>query len=253
MAIAVTYLGGIATKIGQATSITFSGGEASAGDWLIVASAGDQLTPTPRFDDDSESTTYEMNKDVEVDNVGEVACGLYSIKLPVDIAAGDRVLMTQADVGDARAFLVYKVTGIADTPLDKTANNTGSGANATVGPTATLSQADEICFAVTGVEDEVDDPHGSWTTGAAYISGNEQFEATNGGGDSGNIQVHAVAKIVSATTAQNGADNGHDSTDWAACIATYKAPAVGGWAGEFCGVAVAEFDGVTPAEIDGVS
>ena len=25
-----------------------------------------------------------------------------------------------------------------------------------------------------------------------------------------------------------------------------------GWAGEFCGVAVAEFDGVTPAEIDGV-
>ncbi len=26
----------------------------------------------------------------------------------------------------------------------------------------------------------------------------------------------------------------------------------GGWAGEYCGVAVAEFDGVTPAEIDGV-
>ena len=246
MAIAVTSLG---TNNNKSTGVTFfyvDGLVASAGDWIIVVYAGDNNPTTYRFTDDSESTDYNFTKDVVVDNSGNACCIIGSLKLLVDTAASDGIVFHHSSNG-ACAITVYKVTGISDTPLDKTSSGTGSGTDANTGASGVLSQADEIVFAASAVEDEVDDPHGTWSG----VTGNEQFDATNGGGDASNQQAHSVAQIVSATTSLTGIDAGHHSINWAAAIATYKM-ATAGWPHKFLGVAnasIGKINGVAIADI----
>ena len=179
--------------------------------------AGGAITNTVRK---YSSLAYSLVADVTATNATHAVASIWSVRI-LETGTDFQIIVT--NTATAKAVTVYKASGIATTtPFDKSATNTGTGTSATVGPTATLSQADELIICATAVEDEIDDAHGSWTTGATYCSGNEQFDATNGGGDSSNIQVHSVAEVVTATTAQNAADGVHDSSSWAAAIATYK-------------------------------
>ena len=166
-------------------------------------------------------------------NSGQVSirmCGLYVLAGGADTR--DLTVNWDArDVPVASAESVYKVTGLAhtswisgfDTPeLDKTSTATGSSTTPSSGATATLTQADELIIGCIGVEDEIDDMGGTWTTGAGYVSGNEQQTGTNGAGDASNITIYSAAEIVSATTAQTAAMTGIDDTDWAAGVITLK-------------------------------
>lgn len=103
-------------------------------------------------------------------------------------------------------------------PLDKSSTATGTNAPYNTGSTGTLSQANEIGIAVIGIEEQTDNL-GSWTTGASYISGNEQSAGATSGGAKGN-SIATAAEILSATTAQEG-DMNASSPDWAALIVTF--------------------------------
>ena len=225
MAIAVTSLGTGTDKTGSTFNVPVSG--ISAGDVLIVVAACDagidiSTTKFEYFYDGSNSEFFDAI-DVEIVNLDNVVTAIVRLHA-VNASSGSPYVRWRKTVSTAGAMAIYKVTGLADNPFDKSNSGTGSGTDANTGATGVLSQADEIVFAASGVEDELDDPHGTWSG----VTGNEQFAATNGGGDSSNIQVHSVAEIVAATTSKTGIDAGHDSTDWAACIATYKeAAAVG--------------------------
>ena len=202
----MSYIGESASYGGTIRALTNDG---------ICIYAGGQITNTVH----AYLMSYSLVADVTATNSGAVITIIWSIAIPL---TATNYSVSIVNTSTAKAMTAYKASGLASSAFDTSATNTGTGTDATAGPTATLSQADELVIGATGVEDEVDDAHGTFTTGATYVSGNEQFDATNGGGDASNVQVHSVAEVVSATTAQNVADTGHNSTGWAAAIATYK-------------------------------
>lgn len=215
----ITSLGTNTDKNGTDPWTAFSSVTLATGDLLVVCMAFD--SPGNGYVQWDGNT---LDSDSGADNSGN--CQVYiNSYYCTSGGTGDIIAYWGINVPDAMAFTAYKISGLTSSPLDKTDNNTGSGTDATVTYTGALTQDDEVCIAVTAVEDEVDDGHGSWTTGAAYIDGNEQFDATDGQGDASNIQVHSVAEIFSTGTSLStltGDDTGHDSNDWAACLATYK-------------------------------
>ncbi len=227
MAIVVTALGTAQAKGGDALTLNVAEGAISIGDTIIACGAKVAYGVTakmnyPRFYYDGVNDEGIDTEDVYAENTDNVGAVLWRAVVSNASSAGAFIRVSSNVNPLVRAFTAYKVTGLATTPLDKTATGTGNSTDANTGTTATLSQADELVIGFSAVNDEIDDPHGTWTTGAGYVSGNEQFAATNGGGDSSNVQAHSVAEIVSATTAQTGIDAGHHSTNWAALIATYK-------------------------------
>lgn len=248
MAIGITARGATANDKSSNT-VSSASFTPTVGNWLIAIVAGD--TAIVGIGPATGNFTVTFAKNVEADNAGNVVTQIWSGKVTAVIGAS--VVRANNGNADAKTLSVYEISGLDDTPFDKSASDTGSSTTPSSGATDTLSQADEIAIGAVGVEDEVDDMSGTWVTGAGNVSGNEQGTGTNGGGDASNVYIESAAEIVAATTAQTAAMTGIDSTNWGACVATYKgAAAPGGWTGEFCGVSVAEFDGVTPAEIDGV-
>ena len=126
------------------------------------------------------------------------------------------------------SFAVYSVSGIlAASALDKIATGIGSaGVTAVTDATAALAQADELIMGLVGLEEEIDHL-GNWTTGASYVSGNEQSVESGGGGAQG-ITLATAAEVVSATTAQIAQMTDIPGADWIAAIATYKGAAAAG-------------------------
>jgi len=215
-AIEVTLLG---TGNDKATLeyIDVSVSDIAVGNFLFCCFAVDSTFDSFKYYYDGTNFEYITTPDIYALNAGNVKCGICRIKA-AHVSSNGAFVRLDGSASEAKAVTFYKVTGLVDYPLDKYNSSIGSGTDASTGTTGTLSQADELVIAATGVEDEIDDPHGTWSG----VTGNEQFNATNGGGDASNIQVHSVAMVVSATTALTGVDAGHDDTDWAACIATYK-------------------------------
>ena len=221
MPIVVTPLGAVQDKSVGAVNLPV--GVLAAGGVLVICLAHDDVSGvTPYWLYDGTNSQSDWSDNVSVTNTSH--CRLHIVSL-VNIIAGtvaSFIRIGAYSAGEAVAFSAYYITGLSAIPFDKSSTGNNSGITASTGATAVLTQADEVAIAATAVEDEVDDAHGSWTTGAGDVSGNEQFAATNGGSDSSNIQCHSVARIVSATAALQGVDGAHDSTSWVAAIATYK-------------------------------
>ena len=201
----------------------------SAGDVMIAVYSGDAAPAALDYQKESggDFFTFATDADVYANNSGQAYVGIFSRVMTVDDEPGFNVRVGTGD-GSAEVMTLYKITGLDSSPLDQTNSNTGSGTDASTNTSGLLSQNDEVVIAASAVEDEIDDSHGTWTSGTGYVSGNEQFNATNGGGDASNMQGHSVAKIVTDGTSQayQGVDAGHDNTDWAACIASYKMASV---------------------------
>lgn len=220
----VTTLGTASDKSETDPWTPFSSITLATGDFLIYFWAGDNdVSETPVVTWNSITVTQDV---YAIQN--DVVTAIYSLYIASG-ATGDVVsdLIDEVEVV-AQAATLYKVTGILDpTPLDLSSTQTGSGTTANSGATSTLTQADELIIGAVGVEDEIDDLNGSWTTGAGYVSGNEQQTGTNGAGDASNISIYSAAKIVSATTAQTAEVTGIDNIDWGAIVVTYKQVAGG--------------------------
>lgn len=210
------------------TSLSTISPTIAVGDYCIVVAVGDTpITAAIVNNAGSGGADLTLVEDVTVDNSGNAAVSIWSAKALAATAAGFATISNSNE--DAKAIAYYKATGLDETsPFDKSATGTGSGTAASAGPTATLSQADELVIGGVAAEDEIDDQTGTWTTGAAQVDGNEQATGTNGAGDASNISIYAAAKVVAATTAMNADVTGMDSIDWAVAIATYKGAAVAG-------------------------
>lgn len=193
----------------------------NAGDTLILCAATDNDFNYARYYYDG-SNYQTFTEDNQVENAGHGFSTIFRISVAEASQVG-AFIRCSTSAGSA-AYTLYTITGLDASPLDAVNNSTGTGTDASTGSTGLLAQDDEVVVAATSVEDEVDDAHGSWTTGTGYVSGNELFDATNGGGDAGNVQCHSVVKIVTDGTSQayQGVDAGHDSSLWAACIVSYK-------------------------------
>lgn len=220
----------------MATALGTAQNKSSADPWTALSSVtlatGDALIVVLAYDAGAGSPAVTWNSislpvDVERLNSGNVRTQIRSL-LNVTGATADIVVDWLITPPVAMTLAAYKESGLETSgALDKTATGTGSGTAASAGPTATLAQPDELIIGGIGVEDEIDDQTGAWTTGAGNVSGNEQATGTNGAGDASNISIYTAAEVVAATTAQTAEVTGMDSIDWAACIATYKFAAAG--------------------------
>ena len=122
-----------------------------------------------------------------------------------------------------QAATAYLVSGNSWTSRDyQSVGNITSGSKQTfTGLSIDVTLGDAICFEWSGTGAMERDVSGS---GVKYFS---------------QVSIPFTNKDFGATIA-------------ARTYSVYETGATLGWAGEFCGVAVAEFDGVVPAEIDGV-
>ncbi len=223
MAIVVTTLGVASDKASTDPWTAFSSVVLSTGDCLFLIVACDVVAPGS-----FKWNGIELDLNANVFSIGNVRTMILSLP-GVTGATSDVVIdWTASQVPVAAAATLYKATNIAFiVPLDTIATAKGTGTAASSGATATLDQDNELIIGAIGVEDEIDDQTGSWTTGASNVSGNEQETGTNGGGDASNISIYSAAEVVAATTAQNADNTGMDSIDWAAAVATYREGAGG--------------------------
>lgn len=222
ISVAATYASAT-SKVTATINLSLAASTVTRGQWIIcVTSSIEQCNSVTLWDNaTNKNVAATLTRDANSGTAGAYA-SIWSGYNSTDIVGG--VLnCSWTNASGAKVVGAYKITGLTGgSAVDQVVQSvTGSGVNARCGPTGTLSQADEICIACSSVNDEVDDAHGTITAGTSNISGNEVFDATNLGLDNSNSQLHAVAEIVSATTAQSFADDGHDSSAWGACIATY--------------------------------
>src|SRR5207244_3372648 len=101
---------------------------------------------------DTAGNTY--TKDADVTNTGNVRTLLFSAPVTaaiVDNAGSEITVNFPATTPFAKAVKFFSVPGLVTaSPADKSATATGTGDSASVGPTATTTQADELVVAVFG-------------------------------------------------------------------------------------------------------
>jgi hypothetical protein len=135
---------------------------------------------------------------------------------------GTGVQLTGLSATDATVMKIYEVSGNAtSTPTDKT-NSTGETvgvATIQTGTTGTLSQGDEIAFALAAIRTTITSPSidSSFTLETTLSDGTAGIEAT----------MLPANRIVTVTTALNPAFSWTGAVTAMSIIATYKAVAVG--------------------------
>lgn len=228
MAIVVTVEGAVAEKdVAESTYMTDLAATFSAGDAVFVITASEtvyDIIELAKSDNSVVRSKTAAERDLVILNTQNVEGACFSFLNLTSQEATDiaKVRLKNSIVENTIAFAVYSASGIAiSSAFDKSATATGSGTTAGAGPTATLSQADELGIGIIGMEEQTDEK-GTWTTGASYVEGNEQEAGTTGQGGASNISVFTVAEVLSATTAQNVEQTSTGGNDWAAGIATYK-------------------------------
>ena len=142
--------------------------------------------------------------------------GIWYLTAASNHAAGDiAVTFDDYSVGNW-AFSVLRATGIAASPLDKTATATGIGTTPSSGATATLSQADELVIGVVSTQGPVADSAGTWQLGLTAIN-----RVGVGSGISGATVSDAYA-ITTTTAAVEAHKHSITSRNWTASVATFK-------------------------------
>jgi len=216
-AVVVTLLGTASNKASADPWTAFSSITLATGDVLILCVAYDYTGYGFAASWNSNALTY----DIAAHNSGGISVYIERYH-SLSEATGDIVIDWSGTLSPvAMAASLYKVTGLDGSPFDKSAIGAGSGTAPTSGATAALFQADELIIGAIGMEEQTDEK-GTWTTGAGYVSGNDQDAGTTGAGGASNVSIFGVAEIVAATTAQEAEQTGTLDNDWAAAVATYK-------------------------------
>lgn len=228
-------LGGTGNNKGTASSITSGTAltrttQIAVDDYIITVVAADTASGLGAYVRIAGTNNVDLtiNEAVTATNSGNVVTRIGYAKITsMPTGTGTVTLSIQnAQTADAKSATFYVVRGQNLTSsFDTSSAGTGSGTSPSSGASGTLAQADELVIGGVGIEDNVEDIAGSWTTGSSNVSGNEQQAGTSGGGGASNIVVRSAAEIVSATTAQTAAITSIASADWAAAVATFKAAA----------------------------
>jgi cysteine-rich repeat protein len=168
---------------------------------------------------DPRGNTYAVDVDV-TDGTGTtgVRSAVCSARVTTAISAGDLMTVSHTST-NRRAIFMMSVTGLAVSPVDKTATGTGNDTAPVTANTAATSQANEILIGAIGVETRDE----ALTAGNSFTSvGSAQSGTTGSAAD--NVATYAMQLIVAATGtyAAAGTLPGPQNREWAAAIVTYK-------------------------------
>ena len=131
-------------------------------------------------------------------------------------AAAKALTISQASLISAAVVMEYAGV-LSPTPLDQTANATGSSTAALTGTTPTTAQANELWIAGIGIAD------GRRTLNAPYGGSFSVVASPSTGATSTDAMVYALDHIVSATGAAASSGTLSTSSPWAGTLATFKA------------------------------
>lgn len=186
--------------------------DVAAGSLILVAIANhNSAAVVPDSVIDTAGNTYTL---ISAANATAVSATLAYCTNAAPLASGDTITVTYSSTRNI-AMRAYSVSGSASSAFDQSATNTaGTGTNASVGPTSTTTQADELIFAVFGYQNTR-----TFTPGSGYTAGTKTETTSTIRG------VVAEWKIVSATGAQTADGTWNTSTTYAGVVGTFKAAA----------------------------
>lgn len=112
-----------------------------------------------------------------------------------------------------RFVFIEEITGLIASPIDKTTTGTGTGGSASVGPTATLSQSEELAIACFqgGVSAQSFSAGSGWTTTPVGFLGTDAHAA---------VEYRSITGSTAGVTATGTYSRG--DAVWAGAIVTYK-------------------------------
>lgn len=189
-------------------AITLSSGVA-AGSLILVAIANHNSAAfVPDAVTDTAGNTYTI---VSAANSNAVTANLAYCANAAALSAGNTITVTYSTTRHI-AMRAYSVSGAAASAFDQSATNAaGSGTSASVGPTGTTTQANELVFAVFGYQNSK-----TFTAGTGYTAGTKTETTSTIRG------VIAEWKTVSATGTQTADGSWNSSTTYAAVVGTFK-------------------------------
>lgn len=181
---------------------------------LILASIVNHNTAAvvPDSVTDTAGNAYTL---ISAANSAAVTAALAYCSNALALSAGDTITVTYSTTRHI-AMRAYSVSGIASSAIDVSATQTaGSGTSASVGPTGSTAQADELVFATWGYQNSR-----TFTAGSGYTAGTKDETTST---IRGRV---AEWKIVSATGAQTADGGWSSATTHAGVVATFKGAAV---------------------------
>ena len=191
-------------------SITLSAAIAAGSLILVSISNHNSAAEVPDSVTDTAGNTYTL---ITAANSNAVTAVLAYCVGASALASGDTITVTYSSARHI-AMRAYSVSGIvASSAFDVSATNAaGSGTAASVGPTSTTSQADELVFATWAYQNSR-----TFTAGSGYTAGTADETTST---IRGRV---AEWKIVAATGAQTADGTWNTSTTHAGVVATFKA------------------------------
>ena len=191
-------------------SITLSAAIAAGSLILVSISNHNSAAVVPDSVTDTAGNTYTL---ITAANSNAVTAVLAYCVGASALASGDTITVTYASPRHI-AMRAYSVSGIvASSAFDVSATQAaGTGTAASVGPTSTTSQADELVFATWAYQNSR-----TFTAGSGYTAGTADETTST---IRGRV---AEWKIVAATGAQTADGTWNTSTTHAGVVATFKA------------------------------
>lgn len=146
------------------------------------------------------------------------APSFYWAKVVNAMTTSTQVVITKTNAGDRpTTWQIVEVSGLADSPFDVSATNSGTGTSMPSGTTAATAQADEIAIAVWSMDDNAK----TFTLDATYTTVGARVNDAGGGGD---MTSDAGYKVLSATGAQTATSTrSAGAVAWKSAIAVFKA------------------------------
>lgn len=192
------------------------------GNTVIVAvnlyTAGNTITVSVA---DSKGNTYTNNADV-TNTGGPTRAIIFSAPVTTALTTTSTVTVTFSRTVTYANMSVFQVSGLlAASPVDKTATNTNNSGStaATVGPTATTTQSDELLIGAFGLDINTGSPTMAAGTGYTALPTNVQ---------SGGWGIYPEYQTVSATGAYSATGTfapAADVADWSGVLVAYKSAA----------------------------
>lgn len=208
--------GGFSTTSGQTTIVCSLTTSANAGDDVWVFHSCRTQIETSIADTQSNTWSLDVKQNAGTDD----HVGVAHSTLTTGLTAGtDTITITLNGTTTRTTYTVAKVVsgGMASSPFDTSAVATGSTSSVSVGPTATLAQANELAFLAVAVNEAAS---GESITGGGSLT---QLDTQSANAGSAFLlcwvgwQTTTVNSALTLTASVNTTP-----TQWAGFISTYK-------------------------------
>ena len=216
---------GVPASIGQnnsattdtSLSVTVGAGGVAAGNTIIVSFAINTTSASAVTVADTKGNNYTQDANI-LNSAGSIRTMVFSAPVTTALVSGNTITVTYPSA-TTKAVSIYYVSGlVSSAPADKSVAATGNSTTPSSGSTATLSQANELCWGAIGGAYHATT---TFTVGSGYTALTSSLG--DGGSSSSSATIQPEYQIVSATTATSAGATLSATREWAAAIVTYKA------------------------------